>query len=231
MKKILKFILLFLLVNMIIWGLGLSISYFSVRKNGPIVEARELYDVLNGERVDGVIYSTTYCKDGTRKTTFSWQKASCSYHRIFEDNIYTSELGVKISKNILEYLNEMDPIWLKMMDIDKSLDQGTYDWIVDLYEHDGKEYKWCRLEEKDPDGKDLYVKTDERIPVKTKDGEYTCNDEIKYCLIGIGKYGKIIRSEYKNGKCEVPENICELLKDKDVRIRHPENYYKYCIND
>lgn len=231
MKKILRFILLFLLVNIIIWGLGLGISYFVVKKNDPIIQSREDYAVLNGNRRDGIIYSKTICKDGTEKITFSWQDVKCSYHRIFEDGIYTNEQGVKISEEVYEYMYELDPVWLNGLDIDIYLDQSTYDWVVDLYEHDGKEYRWCRLEDKDPNGNDLYAKTAERIPVETKDGEYECNNSIKYCVIGVGRDSHIYRTEYKDGKCEVPENICELLKDKDVRIRHPENYYKYCIND
>lgn len=229
MKKVLKFILLFLAINIIIWGLGLGISNLIVRKNGPIVQLREDYKVLNGNRVDGIIYSKTYCKDGTEKITFSWQKTSCSYHRIFENGVYISEQGVKISEEVLEYLHNFDPVWSNNLDIDIYLDQGTYNWLEDIYKHDGKDYQWCILDEKGSNGKSLFARTKDRILVEAKDGEYTCDNEIKYCFIGFDKYGEFIRTEYKNGECEVPEDICDLLKDKDVRIANPENYYKYCL--
>lgn len=226
MKKILKFILLFLLVNMIIWGLGLSISYFAVRKNGQIMEVRELYEIPNGHRVDGLVYSTTYCKDGLQKTTFSWQDVKCSRNRIFEDGIYTNELGVKISKEIFDkYLTDEKWFFQDTFEIDK-VDQETYNIFVDLYKDDNKVYQYCDLEKRTADNERLYSRTDDRVEFGSKD--FKCNLELQYCWIGFAE-GKSLFTKYENGHCEAPENICDLLKDKNARIFNPENYYKYCL--
>lgn len=226
MKKVLKFILLFLAINIFIWSLGLGITYLAVKKNGQIIEVRELYEIPNGHRIDGVVYSTTYCKDGLQKTTFSWQDVKCSRNRVFEDGIYTNELGVKISKEIFDkYLTDENYL-SGDADIDKNVWQSFYDTLVELNENNDKLYEYCDTNERTKDDERIYTRTDDRIQFGSKD--FKCNPELKYCWVGMTE-GKAFFSTFENGSCTAPENVCDLLKDKDTVFFHPENYYKYCL--
>lgn len=233
MKKALKYIGIFLLINVGILGLILGISYIIVKINKtPIMKhQREEYKIKNGYRTDGLIYSYTNCKNKTGHITFVWKDYKCPVDRVFEDGFYTNERGVKIAQDVFEnIIKKMDAEWQYDEDLDTYLDQGTYNWLVDLYEHDGKEYKYCKTEEKDPWGNNLYTRTDEKIALETKEEKYSCNRDLKYCFIGLNKNKEWIRAEYKDEKCDTPENICELLKEDGAHIQHPESYYQYCLD-
>lgn len=208
MKKIIekywKVLVIFIGIPLVL--ILLSYVYVRIGYKKPIFTVEYLTNkIANGTRYDGVLFTTIYCKDGTSKVGTRFNKYTCSNNRIFTDGYYINDKNVKISKDIFDkYLLDSSFIGNTSKDID-DITQEDYDGILDLINgaSDDNLKSYTISKETSDEGYFLVVESKSR--------------EIS-CLLGTNKNGNFILADYVDGKCVMPENIADYLKDESVSL-------------
>lgn len=156
--------------------------------------------ILNGKRYDGMLFTTIYCKDGTNKVTTRFTKYECSKDRIFTDGYYENDLGVMIEE---EYYNKYlkDAVYYggEAKDID-DFTQDYYDGAIKLIDDakSGNLKSYAVTDKKSEDGYWLLVESE---------------SEKWYCRLGTAKDSGFILGDYVDGKCVIPDNITDYIKE------------------
>ncbi|MDE6284471.1 MAG: hypothetical protein K2M17_01850 [Bacilli bacterium] len=207
MKKIIekywKILLIFIGIPLVL--IVLSFIYIRVGYKKPIFAiSYSSNKIANGTRYDGILFSTIYCKDGNKKVKTRFTKYACSDNRPFVNGYYINEQGVSIEEKFYnKYLKEVSYFGNAKNDID-DFTQSEYDGIVKLIERaETGTLKSYGVYGKSEDGYALYVESE---------------TEKFYCLLGTLKDGDFILGDYVDGKCVIPENVTDYLKDENATL-------------
>lgn len=152
--------------------------------------------VYNGERYDGIIFSTFYCKDGSKKVTSRFTDFTCSTNRNFVDGYYENEHGVKISKEVFDKYKLSDTF----SDIDE-ITSDDYEKLMiffDNYEN-GNSMSYSVYDGTSEEGFSLLMERD---------------TQKLWCVFGHWKNGNFILGDYVDGKCIIPGEVVDYVKDE-----------------